>query len=60
MSFIWPKMLFALLLAPLLALLYLRMLRRRRQLAASYGSLELGQEGSRRQRRLRHHLRRSR
>src|SRR5688572_23010064 len=39
MSFIWPVMLLSLLLVPLLILLYLRMQRQRRQLAARYGSL---------------------
>jgi Ca-activated chloride channel family protein len=39
MSFIWPAMLLLLALLPVFVVLYLRMQRRRRQLAASYGSL---------------------
>jgi Ca-activated chloride channel family protein len=43
MSFIWPAMLFSLLLVPAFVVLYLRLQRRRRRLAASYGNLGLGQ-----------------
>lgn len=39
MSFIWPTLLFLLLLVPLLILLYLQIQGRRRKLAARYGSL---------------------
>jgi len=39
MSFIWPTLLIALVFVPLLILLYLQIQRRRRQLAARYGSL---------------------
>ena len=39
MSFIWPVMLILLLAVPLFVLLYLRMQRRRKRLAASYGSM---------------------
>jgi Ca-activated chloride channel family protein len=39
MSFIWPAMLFSLLLIPLLVLIYLRIQRRRGQFAAHFGSL---------------------
>ena len=41
MSFIWPVMLLSVLAVPLFILLYLRMQRRRRRLAARYGSLGL-------------------
>ncbi len=41
MSFIWPVMLFSLVLIPLLALFYLRIQQRRRQLAANFGKLWL-------------------
>jgi Ca-activated chloride channel family protein len=39
MSFIWPAVLFSLLLVPLAVILYVRMQQRRRQMAARYGSL---------------------
>lgn len=39
MSFIWPEMLFLLLLIPLFIVLYLRVQRRRRRMVASYGGL---------------------
>ena len=45
MTFIWPVMLFSLLLVPLLVLFYLRLQRRRRKLAAAYGSLGLTPTG---------------
>ncbi len=41
MSFIWPAMLIWLLAVPLFVILYLRMQRRRKRLAASYGSMGL-------------------
>jgi Ca-activated chloride channel family protein len=56
MSFIWPAMLLSLLLIPLFVLLYLRMQQRRRQLAASYGSLGLVQEAAGRPLGWRRHL----
>ncbi len=43
MSFIWPEMLFLLLVVPLFIALFIRMQRRRRELAARYGSLGLVQ-----------------
>ena len=43
MSFIWPGMLLSLLLIPLFVALFLRIQRRRRQLAATFNSLGLGQ-----------------
>jgi Ca-activated chloride channel homolog len=48
MSFIWPLMLLALLLIPLLILLYLRIQRRRAQIASRYGTLGIVQEAGRR------------
>ena len=47
MSFIWPAMLASLLLIPLFVALYLRLQRRRRELAARYGSLGLVQMAGR-------------
>ena len=46
MSFIWPLMLWSLVLLPLFVLLYLRLQRRRRGLAARYGSLGLAHEAA--------------
>ena len=46
MSFIWPLLLWSLLLLPLFVLLYLRLQRRRRGLAARYGSLGLAREAA--------------
>ncbi|MCQ3937796.1 MAG: ABC transporter ATP-binding protein [Chloroflexi bacterium] len=46
MSFIWTSMLWTLTAIPLLALLYLRMQRRRHQLALRYGSLGLVRQAS--------------
>src|SRR5512145_1402889 len=43
MSFIWPAMLLSLLLIPLFVALYLKLQRRRRRLAASYGAFGLMQ-----------------
>lgn len=54
MEFIWPTMLFLLLLAPLGMVLYLRLQRRRARLAASFGSMGLLQAGGRRLGRRRH------
>jgi Ca-activated chloride channel family protein len=49
MSFIWPVMFVLLLLVPLFVVLYVRLQRRRRRLAASYANFGLGQQaGSRR------------
>ncbi|HEX9013170.1 MAG TPA: VWA domain-containing protein [Anaerolineaceae bacterium] len=49
LTFIWPVMLFSLLLVPLFALLYLRLQRRRRRAVANFGSAGLtGASGSRR------------
>lgn len=47
MSFIWPMMLFSLLLIPLLLWLYWRMQQQRRQLAVRYGSMGLVQNAGR-------------
>ncbi|MBX2998362.1 MAG: VWA domain-containing protein [Caldilineaceae bacterium] len=47
MTFIWPSMLFSLLLIPLLVALYLRMQARRRQLATRYGTLGFVQDAGR-------------
>ena len=46
MSFIWPTMLVFLGLIPLFGLLYLRLQRRRRRFAASFGSFGYGQGGA--------------
>ena len=46
MSFIWPLMLLSLLALPALVALYVGVLRRRRRLAASYGSLGLVREAA--------------
>ena len=46
MSFIWPFMLFSLLLIPLLVWFYVRLLRRRRQVATDLGALGVIQSGS--------------
>ncbi|HVN16352.1 MAG TPA: VWA domain-containing protein [Anaerolineales bacterium] len=46
MSFIWPAMLWSLLLAPLFVIFYLLLQRRRHKLAARYGSLGLVQEAA--------------
>jgi Ca-activated chloride channel family protein len=54
MSFLWPVMLILLLAVPLFVLLYLRMQRRRRRLAASYGSLGVASPASNRPGRRRH------
>lgn len=51
MSFIWPTMLFSLLLMPPFIVLVIRVQRRRRRLAASYGGLGVRREVS-----LRHHV----
>lgn len=54
MAFIWPTMLFLLLLVPLGIVLYLRLQRRRARLAAKFGSMGLLQAGGRRLGRRRH------
>lgn len=46
MSFIWPALLWSLVIIPLLVLLYLRMQKRRSQYAVRYGSLGLVQQAS--------------
>ncbi len=46
MSFIWPALLWSLVIIPLLILLYLRMQKRRSQYAVRYGSLGLIQQAS--------------
>lgn len=56
MSFIWPSMLWSLLALPLVVLLYLRMQRRRNQLALRYGSLGLVQQANARGIGLRRHI----
>jgi Ca-activated chloride channel homolog len=56
MSFIWPLMLILLLLLPLCVVLYVRLQRRRRRLAASYGSLGLVQGAAGRQLGVRRHI----
>lgn len=56
MSFMWPTMLFSLLLVPVFAVLYFRTQRRRRWLAASYGGSGLGQRLSGRQGGFRRHM----
>jgi Ca-activated chloride channel family protein len=56
MSFLWPVMLLLLLWIPLGAALYVRLQRRRRRLAASYGSLGLVQEAAGRPLGLRRHI----
>lgn len=56
MSFIWPLMLIVLLLIPLCAVLYLRMQRQRRRLAASYGSMGLVQTAAGRSLGVRRHI----
>ncbi|RIK44308.1 MAG: ABC transporter ATP-binding protein [Chloroflexi bacterium] len=56
MSFIWPAMLVSLVLIPLLAALYLRMQRRRRQMIARYGTLGLVREAGGRPLGVRRHL----
>ena len=48
MTLIWPVMLLSLLLVPLLAVLYIRMQRRRQQIVARSGSLGLIQGAGRR------------
>lgn len=56
MSFIWPAMLFSLSLIPVFVVLYIRMQHRRRRLAASYGSLGLGQGVAGQRPGFRHHI----
>jgi Ca-activated chloride channel family protein len=56
MSFIWPFMLLSLLLVPLFCLLYLRLQRRRQQIAARYGTLGIVQEAGSRPLGLRRHI----
>lgn len=56
MSFIWPVMLFALLLVPLLMLLYIRLQRRQRQAAADLGPLAVVRSSAGAQVRKRRHV----
>ncbi len=56
MTFIWPLLLFALIAIPILLFVYLWMQRRRRELAARYGSLGFSQQADGRQPGLRRHL----
>lgn len=56
MSFLWPILLWSLLLIPVLIWLYLRMQRRRQQLALRYGSLGLVQQASGRSIGMRRHI----
>ena len=56
MSFIWPVMLLSLVLIPLFAALYLRLLERRRRLVAQYAGLGLRSEAAGRSPGLRRHL----
>jgi Ca-activated chloride channel homolog len=56
MSFIWPVMLFSLLLVPLLVLIYLHLQKRRQQIAARYSSFGLAQSTSGGSRGLRRHI----
>jgi len=56
MSFIWPVMLFSLLLIPLFVLLYLRLQQRRREITTRYGSLGFVQTATGRQLGWRRHL----
>ncbi len=56
MSFIWPLMLLSLLAVPVLVLLYFRLQRRRKQIAARYGTLGIVQETGRRPLGARRHI----
>ena len=56
MTFTWPAMLWFLLSLPLFVLLYIRLLHRRRRLAARYGSLGLVQSADGRPAGIRRHL----
>ncbi len=56
MTFIWPAMLFSLVLVPLFIGVYLLMQRRRRQLTANYGSLGFAPGAKGRQPGLRRHI----
>ncbi|MBL8062657.1 MAG: VWA domain-containing protein [Anaerolineales bacterium] len=56
MSFIWAPLLWSLILIPLLILLYLRMQRRRQEIALRYGSLGLVQQASGRGVGMRRHI----
>jgi Ca-activated chloride channel family protein len=56
MSFIWPLMLFSLVAVPPLVLLYLRLQRRRKQIAANYGTLGIVQEAGKRPLGARRHI----
>ena len=56
MTFIWPLMLFSLLLVPLLVWLYLRMQRRRKEVVARYGTLGIVQDARQRPLGARRHI----
>jgi Ca-activated chloride channel family protein len=56
MSFIWPLMLFSLVAVPPLVLLYWRLQRRRKQIAANYGTLGIVQEAGKRPLGARRHI----
>ena len=56
MTFIWPLMLFSLLLVPLLVYLYLRLLRRQRQSAVDLGPLGVIQNQSGKELGVRRHI----
>lgn len=56
MSFLWPKMLFLLLVIPVLVLAYLMLLRRKKKLALRYASLSIVKEAMGAGQRLRRHI----
>ncbi len=56
MNFVWPNMLALLLLVPLLVLIYLWLLRRKRKLVVSYASLDLVKQAMGSQRNWRRHV----
>jgi Ca-activated chloride channel family protein len=56
MSFIWPVMLVLLLSVPMFVMMYVRLQRRRRRIATSYGSFGLLQEAAGRQLGMRRHI----
>ncbi|MGA2489967.1 MAG: VWA domain-containing protein [Anaerolineales bacterium] len=56
MTFIWPAMLFSLVIIPLFVVIYLLMQRRRRQIAANYGSLGFAPGAKKHQPGLRRHI----
>ncbi len=56
MSFIWPAMLFSLVIVPLFIVVYFLMLRRQRQLTVNYGNLGFAPGGKGRQPGVRRHI----